>query len=81
MEVIWLTFRRLQTLFLKIFYSVARDDKQLSNEVKLKTGAKLNDESPLAEQVHFDVLVCHGSESNRCSYHDSDFCCDSMADG
>ncbi|CAI2734059.1 unnamed protein product [Schistosoma spindalis] len=43
-------------------------------------GAKLNDGSPLTKQVPFDVLKCHGSDSSRVDYHDSESSCDLVAD-
>lgn len=44
------------------------------------TGDEQKNGSPLTRQVPFDDLMCHGSESNRDSYHDSESSCDSLAD-
>ncbi|KAH9587399.1 hypothetical protein MS3_00000069 [Schistosoma haematobium] len=40
----------------------------------------VNEESPITKQVPFDVLKCHGSDSNRVDYHGSDSSLNSMTD-
>ncbi|VDP00367.1 unnamed protein product [Schistosoma margrebowiei] len=40
----------------------------------------VNEESSITKQVPFDVLKCHGSDSNRVDYHGSDSSLNSMAD-
>ncbi|CAH8590106.1 unnamed protein product [Schistosoma intercalatum] len=40
----------------------------------------VNEESLITKQVPFDVLKCHGSDSNRVDYHSSDSSLNSMTD-
>ncbi|CAH8581618.1 unnamed protein product [Schistosoma bovis] len=40
----------------------------------------VNEESPITKQVPFDVLKCHGSDSNRVDYHGSDSSLNSMTE-
>ncbi|CAH8547681.1 unnamed protein product [Schistosoma haematobium] len=40
----------------------------------------VDEESPITKQVPFDVLKCHGPDSNRVDYHGSDSSLNSMTD-